>query len=180
MYEKIRRLKNKFKKNADKWKTGEEPVFSKPHDGDGELFELSKKIWGSEVTVTDGNDKKDGNVVNNTSTPAEPVTSREHFVQEEIRDIIMENEEEVTHDFWLLYPWLCASIESEAACFLTLRVEQLKEYVKGIISGMGEEKARELEDEWKAFHVMDHQLYARRAHLISKQAQTVTDLFNQS
>lgn len=168
-YDKVRRLKKKFETNVDKWKNGEEPVFSRPHES--KLFELSKKIWGSEGTVTDGN------VVGNTATLVEPVTGREHLVQE---DTIMVDKEEVTPDFWSLYPWLCASLESEAAGYLSQRVDDMKEYVKGIISGIGEEKARELEDAWKAVHVMDHQLYARRAHLISKQAQAVSYSFNQS
>lgn len=189
LYEKIRRLKKKFQTNLEKCQNGEEPVFSKPHEN--KLFELSQKIWGSEGTVIEGNDskvksskkkdKKDGNVVSKTSTPdGKLVTSRELFAQEEIKDTIMEDKKEVTQDFWSLYPRLCASLESEASGYLTLRVGDLKEYVKGIISGIGEEKASELEDGWKAVQLMDHQLYARRARLINKQAEAVSDLFNHS
>lgn len=186
LYEKIRRLKKKFQTNSEKWQNGEEPVFSKPHES--KLFELSQKIWGSEGTVIEGNDskvktskkkdKKDGNVVSNTSTPLKPDTSRELFVQEEIKDTIMEDKKEETKDFWSLYPMLCASLESEASGYLTLELQDLKEYVKGIVSGIGEEKARELEDGWKAVHAMDHQLYARRAFMISKQAEAAAALFN--
>ncbi|KAH7864597.1 hypothetical protein Vadar_031540 [Vaccinium darrowii] len=40
LYEKVRRLREKYEKNA----TGENPgVFAKPHEG--KVFELSKKIW---------------------------------------------------------------------------------------------------------------------------------------
>ncbi|KAH7864277.1 hypothetical protein Vadar_027719 [Vaccinium darrowii] len=40
LYEKVRRLREKYEKNA----RGENPgVFAKPHEG--KLFELSKKIW---------------------------------------------------------------------------------------------------------------------------------------
>lgn len=184
LYEKIRRLKKKFQTNSEKWQNGEEPVFSKPHEN--KLFELSQKIWGSEGTVTKANDskvksikkkdKKDGNVVSNTSTPLKPETSRELFVQEEVKDTIMEEKKEETQDFWSLYPRLCVSLVTEAAGYSTLGVGDSKEYVKGLISRMGEEKARELEDEWKAVHVMSHQLYTKKAHLISKQADAMSDI----
>lgn len=188
LHEKIRRLKKKFKTNVEKWQNGEEPVFSKPHES--KLFELSQKIWGGEGTVSEGNDskgksgkkkdKKDGSEVGNTSTPVEPVTSRELFVPEVIKDTIIEEKKEETQDFWSLYPLLCASLESEASGHLSRMVVGSKEYLKRIISGLGEEKARELDDEWKAFHVMNHQLYAKRARLISNQAQVVCDVFNRS
>ncbi|KAK1375518.1 hypothetical protein POM88_031711 [Heracleum sosnowskyi] len=187
LYEKIRRLKKKFQTNVEKRQNGEELVFSKPHER--KLFELSQKIWGSEGVVTEGNgskvksskkkDKKDGNVVSNTNTssPLKPVTNTELSVQEELNDVIMEDKKEETKDCWSLYPWLCASLESEASN-LRLRAAYLKDYVKGVISKIGEEKAKELEAEWKDVHVMDHQLYVRRAHLISKQADAVSEYLN--
>ena len=45
--EKIRRLKKKYKNNAEKEQNGNAPVFSKPHDH--KSLELSKKIWGNET-----------------------------------------------------------------------------------------------------------------------------------
>ncbi|XP_074339699.1 uncharacterized protein LOC141677595 isoform X1 [Apium graveolens] len=182
LYEKIKRLKKKFQTNSDKWQNGEEPVFLKPHES--KLFELSQKIWGSEGAVTEGNDSKvktskkkvkEGNVVSNASTPLKPDTSRELFVQEEIKDTIMEDKKEETKDFWSLYPRLCASLESEASGYLSLKIGDLKDYVKEVVSTIGEEKARELEDMWKDVHVMDHQLYAKRTFLISKQAEAMLE-----
>jgi hypothetical protein len=45
LVDKIRRLKKKYKNNAERAKKGKYPTFSKPHELKG--FELSKKIWGS-------------------------------------------------------------------------------------------------------------------------------------
>lgn len=145
VYEKIRRLKKKFETNAEKQQNGEQPVFSRPHES--KLFELSQKIWGSE-----GISKRKG-----------------------VKDTLMVDKKEKTLDFWSSYPFLCASLEKEAPGSLTPRLRDLKEYVKKIISRIGEEKARELEDEWEAFHVMEHQLYVKKTHLIKEQARAGLD-----
>ncbi|KAL1829551.1 hypothetical protein ACET3Z_007963 [Daucus carota] len=186
--EKVKRLKKKFQTNVGKFQNGEEPVFSKPHES--KLFELSQKIWGSEGTGADGNDSKvkstkkkgkdDGIVVGNanTSTPVKSNANRELFVQEEVKNTIVEDRREETQDVWSLYPNLCASVESEVSSFSILQGKNLKDHVKKIISGMGEEKARELEDEWEAIHGMDLQLYARRTQLISKQAGAIANVSN--
>ncbi|KAK1373406.1 hypothetical protein POM88_029599 [Heracleum sosnowskyi] len=140
LYEKIRRLKKKFLSNVEKGQNGEELVFLKTHES--KLFDLSKKIWGSEgASATQGNaskvksskkkDNKDGDVVSdtNTSTVLKPVTSRE---QEEIKDASIEDKKEETRDFWSLYPWLCASFESEASN-LKQKPGNLKDYVERLM-----------------------------------------------
>lgn len=84
-------------------------------------------------------------------------------MQEEVQDTIIMDKKEETRDFLLLYPRFCASLEFEASSTLTLRVGNIKKHMKETISRMGEEKERE--DRWKNIHVMDHQLYAKRAYL---------------
>lgn len=173
--DKIRRLKNKFfKMRRGQKKNGKDPVFSSPYEY--KLFELSQKIWASDGgQVDDGTDikvlksssrkndnKKDGNVVSNT-----PVGKKQSNLQEQVKDQL-----EVEEDCWLLYPCLCASLKSEATKYLItpMRPEQ---YVKEVVSGLQRDKAVELEQEWKGFHVMEHQLYAKRVHLIFKQTEAV-------
>ncbi|GAB4825091.1 hypothetical protein Ancab_007966 [Ancistrocladus abbreviatus] len=44
LMDKVRRLRKKYKDNADRSEDGKDPVFSKPHEH--KSFTLSKKIWG--------------------------------------------------------------------------------------------------------------------------------------
>ncbi|KAL6992701.1 hypothetical protein U1Q18_010815 [Sarracenia purpurea var. burkii] len=54
--EKVRRLKKKYKNNANKGKEGEDRTFTKPHEQ--KAYELSKKVWGGESNSVGVDSKK--------------------------------------------------------------------------------------------------------------------------
>ncbi|KAL8091421.1 hypothetical protein AgCh_033875 [Apium graveolens] len=169
LYDKIKKLKKKFASYAE---SGEKHMFLRPHEY--KLFDISKNIWGTQGSTTKWNndkvktrkifDKKDGNL------QPKSVASKE-----ETSDAVMEDTKEQTQDYWSLYSLLCASLESEASSHLTQKIGDLKGYVKKMISGFGEDKARELEEGWEAVHMMNLKLYVKKVTLIHKQAQVVMD-----
>ncbi|XP_010241034.1 PREDICTED: probable transcription factor At1g11510 [Nelumbo nucifera] len=55
--DKIRRLKKKYKTNVGRGQGGNDPLFSKSHESN--VFELSKKIWGSEDNAAGNNQSTD-------------------------------------------------------------------------------------------------------------------------
>lgn len=157
---KIRGLKKKFMKNVKKGRNGEDPVFSKPHDY--KSFELSKKIWESEAngdSKVKSNSKKDGNVGSKTR-------KKESDFEEEVMDRTEE-------DCWSLYPRLCEALEKEAKKNVTGPISP-KKYMKKVVSGLKREKARELEQDWEGFIVLEHQVYVKRTELVSKQAELIS------
>ncbi|XP_063948015.1 uncharacterized protein LOC135152109 isoform X1 [Daucus carota subsp. sativus] len=82
----------------------------------------------------------------------------------------------VVLDFWGLFPRLCASLETEAVGDLKeILVRNVKENVEGMIRRMGEAKARELEEGWKAVHEKEGKLYVERTRLIQMQAEDAAE-----
>ncbi|KAK1367305.1 hypothetical protein POM88_042866 [Heracleum sosnowskyi] len=151
--DKIRRLKKKYVNYLNKGKDGEDLLISKPREF--KLFEISKEIWGTEGL---------GSKVN---TDTKVRTGRGLVGKKrEIKDEVMEH----TDDWWLQYPLLCASLEAEAARNFTGPLTP-KQYVNKVVSRMNKNKARELEHEWEDVSVMEHQAYAKRLKVISKQAE---------
>ncbi|KAL1809065.1 hypothetical protein DCAR_0728593 [Daucus carota subsp. sativus] len=175
--DKIRRLRKKFVNNLKRGQNGGDPVISRPHEY--KSFELSKKIWGSEVqgSEVDGdskgrngrkrNKKDDSKKVDNggSKTPLR-VVRKESDIDEEV----MHRNEVETEDCWSLYPFLCASIESEAIKNFKGPMSP-KEYVKKVVSRLEKEKATELEHEWNDYIMMEQQVYVKRVTTISKQAE---------
>ncbi|KAK1373273.1 hypothetical protein POM88_029466 [Heracleum sosnowskyi] len=128
---KIRRLKKRYVNYLNKGKDGEDLLISKPREF--KLFEISKKIWGTEGL---------GSKVN---ADTKVKTSRGLVGKErEIKDEVMEHAD----DWWLQYPLLCASLEAEAARNFSGPLTP-KQYVNKVVSGMNKNKARELEHEWE-------------------------------
>lgn len=81
-----------------------------------------------------------------------------------------------TKHCWSLYPYLCASLESEIVKNFTKPKPCPNEYARELVSGIETKKARKLEEEWKGFFVMELEAYAKRSKLIYKQSKYLMDV----
>ncbi|GKD67754.1 storekeeper protein [Tanacetum coccineum] len=149
LYEKIRRLKKKFRVNVEKVEKGE-PVFAKAHDG--ELFEVSKRIWGDEG-CEDGKRAK-------PKARSRPV--KEMDVEEDEVEVVVEEK-----DFETLYPYWNAGLVSEVSSSLKFPAGVV-ELVKDNLSLIGEGKAKQMDEKWKLLFENETLLRRKRIALLSE------------
>ncbi|KAI3812188.1 hypothetical protein L1987_16895 [Smallanthus sonchifolius] len=116
LYEKVRRLKKKFRVNSEKVSgNGEDPVFSKPHER--KLFELSSKIWG-----IDGCENVNVSAAGGSSAKTKVRVSKvkpKPEVKVEVKEKD-EDDEKVAkmEDFETMYPYWNAGLTSEVTSAL--------------------------------------------------------------
>ncbi|KAL8091563.1 STOREKEEPER protein-like [Apium graveolens] len=155
--DKMWRLKKKYFRTSEK--RGSNPFFSKDHDA--KVFKLSKKIWKNSLAAAACDENEQVDVVNENDNGK---------MNGNVKDRVEE--------FRLLHPLLCASIELEAKNASSLLSS--KDYLERAIKGISQDKAIELEKDWKDFVVMEHQAYVERTKLFLKQTKALNDVISSS
>lgn len=177
--DKMRRLKQKYINTA--LRRGSNPSFFRDHDR--KLFKLSKKIWATSAAAAAGGGDDDEGAENEEVENEEvssDLKSDDYDVGGNEKDRKESGDEkDGLEDFRVLYPLLCVSIESEAKKASAL-LGSSKEYLKMVSRGIDEDKARELEKEWKAFLLMEHQAYVMKTQLMRKQTEALNDVISSS
>ncbi|KAL4569778.1 hypothetical protein LXL04_025421 [Taraxacum kok-saghyz] len=168
LYEKIRRLKKKFRVNFEKASiNGVDPVFPKPHER--KLFDVSNKIWGIDGCETLSAAAGGSNLKPKVKTP-KPKPKIEAKEDDEVAEVIPAKVE----DFETLYPYWNAGLNTECSSsfkFPTGVVDLIKEN----FSSIGEAKAQELNQKWKTYFENEAMLRRRRIALLSSVIDLGTD-----
>lgn len=161
LYEKIRRLKKKFRVNEEKASKngGEDPIFVKPHER--KLFEISKKIWGVDGCETVGN--VGGSSASKAKVRSSKVNKPKVEVKEEVKDDVKMDKVE---DFETLYPYWNAGLNSEVSSSLKFPAGVVS-LIKEHMSLIGEVKAKEMDEKWEALFDDEAVLRKRRIALLS-------------
>ncbi|KAF5730749.1 mediator-associated protein 1-like isoform X2 [Tripterygium wilfordii] len=155
LMDKIKRLKKKFVNNVGKAKKGKDRTFTNAHEQ--RTYDLSKNIWGRDETsgdaqaVDDGNVKSNGRVVKDTKNVE---TEREGNARVKSR-----GGEAVRIDKSVSGAGLEGYVLNEGL---------------DLLEG---EKRVELEKKWRTLQDAELELFARRAELISEQAQLVLEAY---
>nr|XP_043640020.1 STOREKEEPER protein-like [Erigeron canadensis] len=173
LYEKVRRLKKKFRVNVEKvGPNGKDPVFAKPHDA--KIFEISKKIWGVDGCESGANFKAKTPVPKPKAAPKVKTPVKVKAKVEEKVDEVMEEEDvdddkvdEAIEDFETLYPYWNVGLNNEVSTSLKFPAG-IVELVKENMSVIGEDKAKEMDEKWKALLEDEAKLQRKRIALLSK------------
>ncbi|KAL4383648.1 hypothetical protein GQ457_15G012250 [Hibiscus cannabinus] len=163
--EKTRRLKNKYKANAEKGQNGNDPDLPNPHDH--KCFQLSKKIWGNETNEKSNHTRKKtknlGSADEDKSIEEEGKTekktkalSSEDGGKTEVNGGETSSSEEDV-DFWEEYPCLKECFDSAGFCLL-VNVEMNAEVI-------GREKLKGMEKEARQLKIERLELYLKSTEL---------------
>ncbi|WCJ34900.1 DNA-binding storekeeper protein-related transcriptional regulator [Euphorbia peplus] len=145
--DKVWRLKKKFENHTSKGAKGEDKKFSKPHDQN--LFDLSKKIWGS------------GGICGKSKSLAPPKNDSVIRVEGEKANK-METEVE-NH--------VGTKVAVELDRGVGVGLSSMEDYViKRGLDMVDEVKKSEMEEKWRKLHVAELELFLKRNQLISEQA----------
>lgn len=147
--DKIRRLKKKYLNNSKKGENGEDPVFSRPHDC--KSYELSKKVWDGDATVSNGVDKpktKSKKIINSTPLTKNP----DEFDSSCVEKLLSHSVSDLGESF----------VKKN----LTL-IENPK-------------LKKELEDRWKKLKVAEMEVFLQRVELIRDQTKLILDSIKSS
>ncbi|XP_076916585.1 STOREKEEPER protein-like [Bidens hawaiensis] len=148
LYEKIRRLKKKFRVNLEK----DVPVFGKAHEQ--KVFDLSSKIWGV-------------NGCENVSTAKAKVRVLKVKPKVEVKEKAEDDVKVVkVEDFETRYPYWNAGLVSEVSSGLKFP-DGVVNLVKENLALIGEDKAKEMNDKWEAIFENEAVLRKRRIALLS-------------
>ncbi|OMO99963.1 hypothetical protein COLO4_13007 [Corchorus olitorius] len=179
LIDKMRRLKQKYKNNAEKGQNGNDPVFSKPHDH--KSFELSKKIWGNEANEKIDKSQKKRKTEDHGKSEVEGVITLDLKNDKEVNAsnsaLVRCNGEKVA--FWKDYPHLKESFEIEMGKWGNVGPFQmtLTEEMAGVI---GKEKLKEMEGKFRKLRIEELKLYLKRIDLVREQAQEVLNVLKGS
>ncbi|XP_076930585.1 STOREKEEPER protein-like [Bidens hawaiensis] len=151
LYEKIRRLKKKFRVNSEK----DVPVFGKLHEQ--KVFDLSSKIWGVNgcENVTGGSTAKAKVRV----LKVKPKVEVKEKVEDDVKVVKAE-------DFETRYPYWNAGLVSEVSSGLKFP-DGVVNLVKENLALIGEGKAKEMNEKWEAIFENEAVLRKRRIVLLS-------------
>ncbi|XP_022142354.1 GLABROUS1 enhancer-binding protein-like [Momordica charantia] len=180
LMDKIRRLKKKYRNNADRGKKGADPTFTKPHEQKG--FELSKKIWGGEGTArtpiveqpkpnANGTPKKNqrGSTSRSLASLKAELLPSPDAPKEDDKMKIDDNE----------IPSGC--LNGFVAFERALGAVGLPEsFLKPGLELIGQSKRTELEEEWKKVHLAELELFLKRTELIRDQAKLILEAYKSS
>ncbi|CAK9320964.1 unnamed protein product [Citrullus colocynthis] len=180
LVDKIRRLKKKYRNNADRGKKGADPTFSKPHEQKG--FELSKKIWGGEGIFrtpvveqpkpnANGTPKKNqrGNTSKTLASLKAELLPSPDASKEDDKMKIDDSEA----------PSGC--MDGFVAFERSLGAVGLPEsFLKPGLELIGQSKRTELEEEWKKLHLAELELFLKRTELIRDQTKLILDAYKSS
>ncbi|KAL3519569.1 hypothetical protein ACH5RR_017718 [Cinchona calisaya] len=176
LQDKIRRLKKKYEKNAEKEKKdNKERTFTKPHEQ--KAYDLSKKVWGSEKNVggeeTIESPKVNGTVVRKsrskgpvgtgTGTGTGRTTPKVDLEEKlkEVKDVVSGKK-------------VVEGLKNVSFGLDSLRIEEwvLK---NGADLIKDEKKRAELEEKWRELKVKEIELFARRSELMAEQTKLILD-----
>ncbi|XVE49778.1 hypothetical protein DITRI_Ditri01bG0109100 [Diplodiscus trichospermus] len=179
--EKIRRLRNKYKKNAEKGQNGDGPVFLKPHDHTS--FKLSKKIWGSESDKKRqkkmkslASEDEEKSEVYGAVTLGLPCFIKDTEDNAAVSAQVSSDSEEEKVDIWKDYPFLKQACELGSLAY----VDGFKMLVEQNDGTIGKEKLRELEREATKLRMVQLELYLKRLELAREIARNVLDVIKGS
>ncbi|KAK1437903.1 hypothetical protein QVD17_03703 [Tagetes erecta] len=165
LYEKIRRLKKKFRVTSEKLSVnGEEPVFAKAHERN--LFELSNKIWGvdgCESVNAGGGSNAKGKVRVPKVKPKVEAKEKVEDYEKKVEEVVKKAKVE---DFETLYPYWNAGLISEVSSALRFPADVVN-LVKENLSLIGEAKAKEMNEKWEVLFENESVLRKRRIALLN-------------
>ncbi|XP_071693075.1 STOREKEEPER protein-like [Rutidosis leptorrhynchoides] len=174
LYEKVRRLKKKFRVNSEKvGPNGEDPTFVKPHEG--QMFKLMKKIWGVDGCETVGNvggsNAKSRVKQSTAKAPKVKVAKVKPKPRMEVEmddvaddvadDVVDDAKVGKVEDFETLYPYWYAGLKSEVLTSVSFP-SGIVELVKESFNAIGEEKAKEMDEKWKVIFETEASLKKKR------------------
>lgn len=180
LVDKIRRLKKKYRNNADRGKKGADPTFSKAHEQKG--FELSKKIWGGEGIArtpvveqqkpnANGTPKKNqrGSTSKTlASLKAELLPSLDALKEDDKMNIDANEAPSGCMDGFVAFERSLGAVGLPES------------FLKPGLELIGQSKRTELEEEWKKLHVAELELFLKRTELIRDQAKLILDAYKSS
>ncbi|KAI5660716.1 hypothetical protein M9H77_20039 [Catharanthus roseus] len=186
LYEKVRRLKQKFFANVKKVENGEDSVFSKPHES--KTFDLSKKIWGTGSQSNDGGvDSVNPKVNAGKMKKGVKIGSISGIVkEEEKKDVAKGGRTSVTAkevekddvdmddlddgDFQAKYPHFSQSFDLDGSSFYP---DPVLSVLKENLSLIDSVKAREFDEKWKNLREQEAEFFLKRITLISEQTELI-------
>lgn len=143
--DKIRRLKKKYLNNSKKGENGEDPIFSRPHDC--KSYELSKKVWDGDATVSNGVDKpktKSKKIINSTPSLTKCPDEFDSSCVEKL---------------------LSHSVPDLGESFVKKNLTLIE----------NPKLKKELEDRWKKLKVAEMEVFLQRVELIRDQTKLILD-----
>ncbi|PON34664.1 Mediator-associated protein [Parasponia andersonii] len=168
--DKVRRLKKKFENNAGKKKYNP----TKPHEE--KVFELSKKIWGSEGTSR----KPELPKANGTARNSQKANNNK--VLASVKADLLSSPEALNEVAKLDIGLNASGVSGSFAEFdKSLGEFGLSEHVvKQGLDLISESKKAELEAKWKKIRLAELDLFVKRSQLITDQAKLILDAFKSS
>ncbi|XP_011658171.1 STOREKEEPER protein [Cucumis sativus] len=180
LMDKIRRLKKKYRNNADRGKKGADPTFSKAHDQKG--FELSKRIWGGEGFLrTPAVDQLKPNA---NGTPKKNQRGSTSKALASLKAELLPSPDAPKEDDKMKVddcevPSGC--MDGFVAFERSLGAVGLPEsFLKPGLELIGQSKRTELEEEWKKLHLAELELFLKRTELIRDQTKLILDAYKSS
>ena len=167
--DKIWRLKKKHQKNATRGKNGEDPKFTKLHDK--KVYELSKKIWGSEGTNRGvEHDKSNGKARNskkggsskNVASPQAQLSLSPHSKGVEKTDVDQNSGSILSLNQMIKYSGLNEDV-----------IRRGFESVEAL-------KKTEFEEKWKNLQLLELEFFVKRAELIRDHSKLVLEAYRSS
>ncbi|XP_024924833.3 STOREKEEPER protein isoform X2 [Ziziphus jujuba] len=159
LMEKIRRLKKKYKINAQKTLDGDH-VFPNPHEKI--IFDLGKKIWETSVYDNDDGIKCNGTLRQSNGGDKDEAED----VVEKKNDENGEMEKNQTEEFWSNHPSLNESLRLMKC---VPGSEWIVNATKRILPLIEKSRVKELEDRWSKLHLEEIALYLHKIELIQEQ-----------
>ncbi|KAL3502350.1 hypothetical protein ACH5RR_036799 [Cinchona calisaya] len=176
IYEKVRRLKEKYlknlktnkKKRARKSEISEEGnnVSSKPHES--EAFELSKRIW-------DGSDVNGESMTTDLKSGKKESDGKDNVVRNDDDEVNkVEDEEDDGVGFWSNYPFLKDSFDVKNAGLLWMP-GSFSVFTRENMNLIESVRAKELEIKWKELLVEEIELFLKKLNWRTELMKLVLD-----
>lgn len=167
LMEKIKRLKKKYKINAQK-AVGGDHVFAKPHDKI--TFELAKKIWGTSG-YNNKLDKDDGIKCDGTLAQSNGgYKDKGQVVEKNDEDVEMEKNQ--AEEFWSNHSSLNESLRLMKCMAVS---EWIVNTTKRILPLIEKSRVKELEDRWRKLHLEEFALFLHKIELVQEQGKAILD-----
>ncbi|KAE8708595.1 hypothetical protein F3Y22_tig00110338pilonHSYRG00209 [Hibiscus syriacus] len=196
LYEKIRRLKNKYKVNAEKGQNGNEPGLPIYHVR--KCFQLSKKIWGNETNEKNNKTRKktkslssadddkpqtqtkapcseDGSKteVNGGENSGLPVSIKDNEQASKSSTQISSGNKEDNVDFWKDFPFLKESLETDFTERWGVAGYSMLEEMGRKTDAAGREKLKQMEKAEKQLRIDRLELFLKKVKFAQEIAESV-------
>lgn len=180
--DKIRRLKKKYKNNAERAKKGKEPTFSKLHEQ--KAYDLSKKIWGSAEDPNGVEPVVEAAKSNGKS--AKKKSSQKANVSRSLKEELyadLSHEKNVTEKMEIDGNQ-GSGLGSERCLNGMLRFDKNmgvvsldESLIKGGLDLIGEDKKAELERRWREVEMAELEIFVKRTELVRDQAKLIWEAY---